>query len=284
MGYLLALLSAVFASAKDLVSKKLASGVSGTVSAFASFAFAIPFYLVLLAFLYALGFETFNFSFAFFTYALLRAIFDVGAEWSKMSAFTHGDISLLACIMSLYPIFLLIASPLITGDQVSSLGVVAVLSGVVGTLLLLYRKNMDLSHVERKGVALAFVTALCFGLVSCFDRLAVKIASPTLSGFAMTALSGLFLLPFAAQKQGAREELRIHVKFFTLRGFFEVSFMVIKLWALQYLQAPYVTCLVQVSLLFSIIGGKVLFKEEDFARRLIAGILIAGGAVMVLFA
>src|SRR5205809_7287613 len=65
MGLLAALLSAVFASAKDLVSKKLASGLDGTASTFASFAFALPFYAVLLIVLWLLGQETFTCYLAF---------------------------------------------------------------------------------------------------------------------------------------------------------------------------------------------------------------------------
>jgi ABC-type dipeptide/oligopeptide/nickel transport system permease subunit len=48
-GLIAALLSAVFASSKDIVSKKVSSNVDGTISAFASFAYALPYYAVVLA-------------------------------------------------------------------------------------------------------------------------------------------------------------------------------------------------------------------------------------------
>src|SRR5947209_9349500 len=126
MGFLAALLSTVFSSAKDLLSKRLAFRLDGTVSTFASFWFALPFYVLLLAVLYLLGVETFVWSVPFLVLIVLRSVTDTFAEWMKMYAFAHGDISMVATFFSLSPLFLLITSPLITGDPVFLSDVVAV--------------------------------------------------------------------------------------------------------------------------------------------------------------
>src|SRR5690242_5676726 len=126
MGLFAALLSSVFSSSKDLMSKRLAFRLDGTISTFASFAFALPYYLVLLAVLALLGRETVTFSLAFLMLVLLRSITDTLAEWLKMHAFGHGDLSVVVLVMSLSPVLLLITSPLITGDRLTLVEVVAV--------------------------------------------------------------------------------------------------------------------------------------------------------------
>src|SRR5436305_623414 len=139
MGLLASLLSAVFSSSKDLISKRLAFRLDGMVSTFASFAFALPYYAVALLVLGLLDQETFTWSLAFFVLVLLRSVTDTFAEGMKMHAFAHGDISLVASFFSISPLFLLITSPLITGDRLSVAGVVAVTLVVGGSLLLVYR-------------------------------------------------------------------------------------------------------------------------------------------------
>ena len=73
MGFLAATLSAVFSSSKDLLSKRLAFRLDGTSSTFASFAFALPFYIAALVLLYALGLESFERSVPFLVLVLLRS-------------------------------------------------------------------------------------------------------------------------------------------------------------------------------------------------------------------
>src|SRR6516164_4185498 len=113
MGIFAALLSAVFSTSKDIVSKKLTVKIDGTASAFASFAFALPFYLIVLLMLWLLGYNIFTFTQAFWLLVLARALTDVFAEWLKMYAFGHGDISLVNILFSLSPLCLLAMSPLL---------------------------------------------------------------------------------------------------------------------------------------------------------------------------
>jgi drug/metabolite transporter (DMT)-like permease len=284
LGFLLSVIAALLASAKDFVSKQLSFGVGGTVSAFASFAFAVPFYIVLLAVLYFLGFEEFAFSTAFLTFVVLRALTDSCAELCKMHAFKHCDLSVVSCLVSLHLALLLITSPLITGDELDPLGVLGVGFIVVGNIWLVYRPRASTLKIEPRGILLSLGAAFFFSLNSCFDRLAVQVASPALSGFGMTLLAGVFLFIPLIGKGHQLRTLVVHKKAFSLRGFFEVCFMVCKLWALQYLQAPYVGGIGKLSLLVSIVGGRYIFKEGEFLKRICCGLLIIIGAVLIVCA
>src|SRR5687768_12299654 len=101
MGILFGLLSACFAAAKDLVSKRLAFRIDGLTSTYASFAYALPGYFVLLAILFATGQETSTVTTTFLVLVVLRSLTDVLAEGMKMYAFSYADISVVACFFSL---------------------------------------------------------------------------------------------------------------------------------------------------------------------------------------
>jgi drug/metabolite transporter (DMT)-like permease len=284
MELLTAMLSSVFACSKDLMSKRLAFHLDGTVSTFASFTFALPFYLVLLTVLSLLGHEVFTVSLAFLALVFLRSVTDTFAEWLKMHALAHGDLSVVVLVLSLSPLFLLITSPVITGDRLTIVEVIALFLVVLGSILMVYRPSARLSAGHTKGLLLAAGAALFFSLNGCFDRLAIAKAkgTPVFSGFAMTFLSAVFLLPLVLGNKDRVNALRRHRGGFLLRGLLETAFMVCKLSALQTLDAPTMAGIQRLSLLLAIIGGRVFFKEEDFRRKLAAGLLIAAGVILII--
>jgi len=241
----------------------------------------LPFYVVALIVLYSLGLEALEYSLAFLMLVLLRSITDTFAEWMKMWAFAHGDLSVVATFFSLAPLFLLVTSPLITGDPLALSEVVAVVLVVGGGLLMVYRPSQAGWASQRKGIALACGAALFFSLNSCFDRLAVQEGTPVFSGFAMTLLSAVFLAPFVLFRKERVQALRVHWLALLLRGGLEIAFMTCKLYALQYLTAPEVVAVQRLSLVLSIVGGRLFFKEPDFKRRLAAGLLILAGVFVV---
>jgi uncharacterized membrane protein len=281
MGLFAALLSATLSASKDLISKQLASRLDGTSSTYASFAFALPYYALVLVALYLLRWEVLTFSVLFWGLVVLRAITDALAEGLKMHAFAHGDISIVATFFSLAPLFLLFTSPLITGDKLSLEEAAAVVLVVAGSLLLVYRPSARGWGEQRKGIVLATLAAVFFSLNSCFDRLAVKEGTPVFAGFTMTALSAGFLLPWVLFNPSRQEKMHAERGGLWLRGFLEVAFMISKLSALRYLKATEVVGMMRLSLVLSIVGGKLFFNEPDFGRRLAAGVLILVGVFAI---
>jgi drug/metabolite transporter (DMT)-like permease len=280
MGFFLVGLSCLFATSKDLLSKRLASRLDGTISTFASFAFALPFYLVVLAILCSLGQETLVFDGTFLTLVVARSVTDTFAEALKMHAFAHGDISLVSSFLALTPAILLLVAPLITGDSPSLVGIGGVLLVVIGSLLAVRPHSTPGWAKQKKGVLLALGSALFFALNGCFDRLAVQRGTPVYAGFAMTTLSALFLLPIALRRSDRGDLWRFRGEF-TLRGFLEIAFMVPKLYAARLLQPSYLAATQRLTLLLTIVAGKVLFREADFGRRFAAGCLIALGVIVL---
>ncbi|HEV3204590.1 MAG TPA: DMT family transporter, partial [Gemmataceae bacterium] len=152
---------------------------------------------------------------------------------------------------------------------------------VVGSLALVYRPTQQEWSRQKKGILLAIAASFFFSLNSCFDRLAVQEGTPVFAGFTMTLLSTLVFCPFLFGNPERIETVQKYEVGLFVRGFMEIAFMVCKLYALQYLQAPYVVALQRFSLILSIIGGRVFFKETDFARRLASGVVILLGVVLI---
>lgn len=282
MGILAALISAFCASFKDVWSKKLSAKVDGSISAFASFAFALPLYLLVLGIAWLLGLETFKVAPGFFFWIFLRSLSDSVAEWCKMHAFQYGDLSVVSALLSLYPILLLFVSPFVTGDHLSMQELLAVTVTILGTVVILYKPRNAEAEISSKGVLFALGAAGCFSLNTCFDRLAVQTASPTLSGFTMALFAAVFLSPLLIRRVGVVAELRAHQTLFFQRGILEVSFMIIKLYALQTLSAPFVVAVQRVSVLISVVNGKMFFQEKHFVRRLIGALLTISGVCWII--
>ena len=106
-------------------------------------------------------------------------------------------------------------------------------------------------------------------------------AVAVVAGFTMTLLSALLLSPFVLGHRQRRGALFTYRRGLLLRGLLEVAFMVCKLLAMQHLAAPYVVGLQRSSMLLSVIAGRVLFREADFVRRLLAALLILGGVLWI---
>ena len=283
MGIFFAIFSAFLQTARDLVSKKVSFNVDATVSAFACFAFAIPFYLILIPFLWVLGYEDFSISSTFIYLVLIRSLIDSLAEWLRMHAYAEADISVVNCFLALTPLFVLITSPVITGDHISNQGYLAIFFIVLGSLLLVLQKggrSIDLKG-QGRGILFSIAAAIVFAVNVCVDRLAVQEGSPVMAGFLMTAIAGSYFIPAIVRNRERVTAIKSNVKFFTLRGFFEIAFMVSKLTALQYLPSQYVMGIQKSSVLFAVVGGRIFFDEPEFIKRLFCGTLILIGVAMI---
>jgi drug/metabolite transporter (DMT)-like permease len=283
------LFSAACAAAKDLLSKRLSFRIDGATSTFASFAFALPFYLAAMGILYAFGQSRFDFGKTFVTFVILRAVTDTLAEGLKMYAFAHGDISIVATIFSMSPLFLLVLSPLITDEHLSWIGLAAMLLVTTGSLVLVYRPTGADWASQKKAILLAATASVFFAINTCFDRLAMRseppdhtdLWAPMVAGFTMTLVSALMVAPFVLLRSDRWRSLADDRRGLWGRGLLEVIFMAAKLYAIRVLPGPYVVGIMRLSVIFSIIGGWLFFREKDFRRRLAAGMLIVAGVVLI---
>jgi uncharacterized membrane protein len=283
MGFLVALISAFCSTAKDIVSKSLATKVHADVSTFASFLFALPFYLVVMVVVSLFGVQTLSYTGSFFALVLARSITDVFAEGFKMKAFAAGDISLVTSFMALSPLILALLSPFITGDTVTTHDFIALGFIVCGSLFLIRRDKVTGKVFQLKALVYALLASIAFALNSCFDRLAVVNSGALLSGFAMTLMAGVFCVPVVLRHRNAGSQLKLHARPFLWRGGWETLFMVSKLFAMTILEAHVVLGITRVSLFFSVLAGRVMFGERDTKRRFFGALCMYAGLALLLW-
>lgn len=283
-GIAFSLLCATTASAKDLLSKKLAFQLDGVTSAFTSFLFALPYYAVLLLVLWLLGYEQFICTRIFFTFVLLRSVSDVAAEWLKMSSYRYGDISLVSIVFAIQPLIITLFSFVFLSERPTPIAFAGIIIIVVGTLLLALEKPFGMAErkLRTKAILLSFLSTVCFSVNSVFDRLAVREGSAVWSACTMTVLSGLFLAPIALRSRERRAAIRRNSNTLFRRGLLEVIAMVSKLLALQFMEVAYVAGLQKLSTLFSVIGGRILYGEKGFSTRFLSSFVIFIGALLIL--
>jgi drug/metabolite transporter (DMT)-like permease len=284
MGVFITFITALCMTSKDVVSKQVSTSVHPTVSTFASFVYTLPLYSTLIAFLYFARSESLAVDKMFFLLVIARASTDVVGEWGKMYALSRVRLSVIAPLYACTPVWVALLTPFVTGEALSTLGIVGILLVVGGNLSIL--KYERLTKVDgdnaRVGVFVAIASSLFLACNTCFDALAVRHASAPLSAATMTGLAAFLVLPFASTVKGCRKQLTSSFQPFALRALMEVGFMVGKLFALQYLAAPYVAGLLKGSLLFSMLAGKFVFHEDVGLRKSMGGLVIFIGAVSII--
>lgn len=282
LGFILALSASVLSSGKDVFSKRLSISVNSSLSTFASFAFPLPLYLAVLAILSLSGVPVFAVGEGFWRYAVARAVTDTGAEWCKMKALTLGDLSVVTSFFALYPVLLLLSSPLLTGDALEPRAPLGTAIIVIGTLVILYRRSVPASRggdapASWKAIALSLLAAVFFSLNTALDRATVQQGHPVFSAFVMTIMSAMIVS--VSLRRGASSELIRYKKLFAGRGVLEVMFMIAKLSALTILSAPMVVGISRLSTVLNVLAGHFVFGEKHLGRRLFGAALVCGGVV-----
>jgi len=272
-GVIAALSAAFFSTSKDIGSKSLSSNVSGAASSVGSFLFALPFYICLLLTAFFFFGERSLFVTAPMFYVILcaRALSDALGESAKMYALGQGDLSTVSIFLSFLPIFVLFLSPVITGDPLSSSVFIGTFFVVSGSLIATSSKN-----ITKKGAIYALLAAIFMATNTCLDRLAAQSGHPFFAAACMTFFALIFTLPLFLF-DGHPKELLKSRKIFLLRGFFELLFMVAKLFALISLTAPQVMVILRCALVLNVLAGKFIFQETQSVRKLCASFLILFG-------
>lgn len=283
MGVIATLLSACTLTAKDLVSKAVASKVHPDISTFASFLFALPFYGLIFVALYLFGGEWVVFSRTFLLLVLMRGISDVFAEGCKMRAFDKGDVSLVSGLLSLSPLILTVLSPFITGDPVSVSEAVGIALIVLGGLAIVRRDRTTGKVVQPVAIVYALVGSVAFALNSALDKLAVGHAGAVTSAFSVTLCAALLTLPALFRVPAAKGQLGGNARAFLLRGFFETVFMVAKMVALTTLPAHVVVGIMRISMILTVVVGGAWFHEKDRVRRVVGTLLMYVGLIFLLW-
>jgi len=182
------------------------------------------------------------------------------------------------------PLMTAAASAVFVGEELSLLSWGGIVLLAAGVLLLSARGSRELTHVDRRAVGFALLTALTICAYSVVDGLGAR-ASLNSQSYVLWLFIGIALVlpPYALWRDG-RDVIPAMQRFW-LRGFVGGGLQVlsygIALWAMTLAPIAIVASLRETSVLFGAAIAVVVLKEPLRAARIAAAVLIVCGLVLL---
>ena len=283
MWIIYALLTAVLLATSDAFTKRLLSSGDEYFVAWARLLFALPVFLVSLFFI-----EIPHLNKDFWLATLIALPFEIVAMILYTKALKSSPISLTMPFLALTPLFLILASYLILGEKVSvsgGIGIILIASGSY-TLNIHKMKHSLLEPVKavfrEKGSVMMIAVALIYSITSSLGKMAITNSSPVFFGSFYFILMTILFTPIALSKNKGKLVIkRKDILPLALIGVTYSLMIIFHMLAMGLAKVAYMISVKRMSLLFSILYGHLLFKEEKIAERTFGGILMFIGFVLI---
>ncbi|MBL4716319.1 MAG: hypothetical protein COC01_00710 [Bacteroidetes bacterium] len=284
---LLSVLTALFVSCKDVISKKTLQDVHYLVVALGLRLFALPFLFCLLFFI-----EIPQIGENFVLVLISAGIMNIFSTILYMRALNASDLSLTIPMISFSPLLLLITSPIILGEFPSNTGVVGVLLIVTGSYVLNIKEKSKgymqplIGLLKQRGPRLMLIVALIWSVSSNFDKLGIQNSSPMFWTIAVITFSTLGLIPIVMVRAGKhlKQDLSAstgNIKWLVLLGLISSLTLVCQMNAIDMALVTYVISIKRSSAVFSVIFGGLIFKEKHLKDRIIGAIIMTIGVIVI---
>jgi len=205
-----------------------------------------------------------------------------------MKAIKSSPLSLTLPMLSFTPVFLLLTGFLILGELPSLTGIFGVILIVIGayTLGLKHMKKGFLmpfkSLLRERGTLLMLCVAFLFSFTATLVKLVVLNSSVIFTIFSTYTLSSIFLGTILFfMKKIKFKEIKTNIKGLSIIGFFMLLSEIAIFYSLTLTLAVFAVAIKRLSILFGSIYGFIFFKEKEIKIRLIAGIIMITGVIML---
>ena len=278
------LLSAFFQAATDAFSKKvLRENCDIYLVGWARWCFAVPFLLTMLLFIHI---PTLDQIFWFNVFLLLPL--EITALILYIKALKLSPLSLSIPFLSFTPVFLLLTSFLMLGEQPDSSGLLGIFSVTVGGYLLNFhtisRGTFEPFRciVEEKGCLLMIGVALIYSITSNLGKAAIQHSSPPFFAVFYFTFLSLILTPIVWFKNRGTFLKGLHdLNYFLLMGLSCALMFIFHTLAISLIQVPYMISLKRTSMLLSIVFGRLYFNETHIKERLLGSIIMLIGVLLI---
>jgi drug/metabolite transporter (DMT)-like permease len=182
------------------------------------------------------------------------------------------------------PLMTAAASVFFVGERLSWLSWSGIVLLAAGVLLLSARGSRELTHVDKRAVGFALLTALTICAYSVVDGVGARASHNSLS-YVLWLFIGIALVlpPYALWRDG-RDVIPAMQRYW-LRGFagggLQVLSYGIAVWAMTIAPIAIVASLRETSVLFGAILAVTVLKEPLRATRIVAALLILCGLVLL---
>lgn len=283
---LFAALTAFFESSKDVASKHGLKQLDEYVVAWSMIFFTLPLMLPLLGIIEIpeLGEN--------FIWALLAGgSFNVISMLLYIRALKLADLSLAVPLVTFTPLFLLVTSPLIVGEQptaMDSLGILFIVSG--SYILNLKQRQKSIwapfqALLKERGSQLMLLVAFIWSLSSTIDKVGVRNSSPTFWAIANYTYIAAGMLPIMLYKsRQSLQQITRNLPTLVPIGFFQGLVVLCQMQAISLTLVAHVISMKRMSALLSVVWGHLIFKETGLKERAAGASIMLVGVLLITLA
>lgn len=206
-----------------------------------------------------------------------------------MHAVQIAPLSLVLPIVTLSPVFMLVTSPFINHEMPSWLGVLGILLTTCGTYALNLHKTSEgvfapiTSLWKEEGTRSMLIVAVLWGVSAPLDKLAIKHADPYWYTAVSHSILAIVLFPFMLRFGQTKLAMSQRgLKYLVPIGLLSAASSLCQFMAFSMILVPYAVGIKRTSVLWGVLFGKLVFKEDKIRARLVAALLMVAGTVVIL--
>ncbi|HUG41272.1 MAG TPA: EamA family transporter [Longimicrobiales bacterium] len=211
-------------------------------------------------------------------------------------ALQRSDLSLVAPVTSLTPLFMLATGAVVLGELPGPLGIAGVAVIVAGAYLLSVSEVRagPLAPfrvlVRDPGARTMLVVAFLYSISAAYDKVGTGASDPLFWAAAIHAVTAGFLLPVAFLRARGTARRRRAVPSrgprgaapaILFAGIFTAIGAAAQMTALMMTLAAFVIAVKRTSTLFGVLLGHALFREENVRERLVGAAVMLAGFLMI---
>lgn len=204
-----------------------------------------------------------------------------------IKAIRVSPLSLTVPFMAMSPVFIIFIAFAFLGELPDRSGVIGILFITAGAYMLnaSASKQGILGPIraifKEPGSILMLVVAVIYSVTSTLGKVAVQHSSPVFFGFFYPFTLTVILTIFLGAK-GKLGQVFSKPAVFIPIGLCTSAMIISHFIAISMTQVAYMIAVKRTSLVFSVIYGWLLFKEEKIKERLVGSALMLAGVVMIL--
>ena len=277
-------LAAFFQATTDAFSKKLLQdNCDMYLVGWARWFFAVPFLLIMFLFI-----QIPNLDQIFWYNIFLLLPLEITALILYIKALKLSPLSLTIPFLSFTPVFLIATSFLILGEKPDTSGLLGILLVSLGGYLLNFhtisRGMLEPFRciIKEKGCLIMMVVAFLYSITSNLGKAAIQHSSPAFFAVFYLTLLSLTVTPLVWFKNRGRFlQNFLHLNYFLLMGLSCALMFIFHTLAINMIQVSYMISLKRMSMLLSIVFGRLYFNETHIKERLLGSITMLLGILLI---
>ena len=279
------LLSAFSLATADTLSKKSLERADEYTISWIRFLFSLPFLLLALLFIRIPQLDK-----TFWLSILMLLPLEISATVLYIKAIKVSPLSLTIPFLSFTPLFLILTSFLILGEKPSPAGIIGIILIVLGAYALnINSMNSSLrglleplrALLKEKGSIYMIIVAFIYSITSSLGKLAIIHSGPVFFGVIYYIILALAFTPITLFKSRGNLRLRGNILDYGIIGFFIALMLIFHVSAIALTDVAYMISIKRTSLLFSVIYGRLIFKEAGFRERILGSIMMILGVAVI---